>query len=120
MNMCFVCNQKKNTQLKNHLQNFLQGLQRQDIERTNNPTLRLDWSQDINIRCKNGMNCPDLQRYEFDCKMKCNQITPYLQTIVDTQNSGVYHWALTMLQGYFPMVYKQFEMAYNKKKSDTI
>lgn len=110
---CMVCKQKNDTYLYYQLDSLYRDLRNtiQPVESRE----RFNWYN--NIKCKYGLQCNDLNMYNNKLNRLCEELTPYLVAVAQSNESNrteLLQRCLRVLRGNYPNVYRQLEQMYSR------
>lgn len=113
MNTCkYVChyNSSKVSQLEK-LKRYMESKDLRDFMYSN--YRRFNWG--MNDKCKFGASCDKTNRSDREFRQLTSELDELLSAYIEKPCHEHYHDILNLLRGYFPAVYKQFEMAIHQK-----
>lgn len=107
---CAVCRNKNKTteyDLLKHIDNTVLKVPVTGVTRKFYLEARFEWN--LNIRCRYGITCPELNDYRQRCVVLARSLEEKMVAVAVNGNNVQFHTLLILLQGYFPGAYRELE-----------
>lgn len=114
---CMICRYDMNPQELSNLKRLYDKLSRDIKADLVHNYKKYNWHS--NNKCKYSMSCNKTRQYENSFRRLTQELNILLSGYIEQTNCEDYHEVLRYLQGYFPSVYREFEINIRQKRKES-